>query len=73
MKTTITAEAHNLLRAHSLLPFDTRDCNQLPDGSWEVPLEGSTFDKVISLQFNCETFSDTLIRLCAIYDQHHNN
>lgn len=59
---TISHEAQLAIRGAATNPFNQTG-TQRPDGSWDVPVEQDTLDRIHEAQLAGETLSDTIIRV----------
>jgi hypothetical protein len=63
----ITNEAMLAIRSASTAPGGfNQTANRRSDGTWDVPLEEDTLDRLKSQQLPGETLSDTIIRGIAL-------
>jgi hypothetical protein len=64
----LTDEAARALRACADRPFQQTG-TQRPDGSWDVPVEEDTLERLKNVQLAGESMSDTVMRVAIMAQQ----
>ena len=62
----MTREAHYALQQNAEGRFVNTSV-VMPDGTLDVVVSEDVYARLIERQFDCETISDTIIRICAMH------